>query len=113
MAATSPNHTIPRTAKAAVLSDVKGAYIIKDDHPVKQPSELKPGECLIKLEYSGVCHSDLHVKKGDWSRPPILPLVGGHEGVGRIVAIGENSRAGPVKIGDRVGIKWIGEVCTQ
>ena len=106
--------SIPLTAKAAVLFEIRQAYVVKDDHPVKQPSELAPGECLIKLEYTGVCHSDLHIQRGDLpSLTPNLPLVGGHEGVGRIVAIGEHSGEGPVKVGDRVGIKWIAEVCTK
>lgn len=110
----SPNSlSVPLTAKAAVLSEINQPYVIKEDHPVKQPSELAPGECLVKLEYAGVCHSDLHVSKADWSRKPIIPLVGGHEGVGYVVAIGEHSPDGPVKIGDRVGIKWIGNVCLR
>lgn len=102
---------IPLTQKAAVLEDYDKDIVIKIDHPVVQPSELKPNECLIKLEYSGVCHSDLHIRKADWSRKSILPLVGGHEGIGRIVAIGDHSHAGGAKIGDRVGVKWIGGVC--
>lgn len=102
--------SIPLTAKAAVLSDFNQEYVLKEDHPVKQPSELAPGECLIKLEYSGVCHSDLHVQKGDWARKATLPLVGGHEGVGHVVAIAEHSNT-TVKIGDRVGVKWIADVC--
>jgi len=107
--------SIPLTAKAAVLSDIQQPYVVKDNHPVKQASELAPGECLVKLEYTGVCHSDLHIQRGDWegSFESHLPLVGGHEGVGHIVAIGEHSREGPVKVGDRVGIKWIGEVCMK
>ena len=106
--------SIPLTAKAAVLSDIQQPYVIKDDHPVKQPSELAPGECLIKLDYTGVCHTDLHIQRGDWpSFMPRLPLVGGHEGVGHIVAIGEHSGEGPVKVGDRVGIKWIERVCMK
>ncbi|KAF4615528.1 hypothetical protein D9613_003506 [Agrocybe pediades] len=108
----TPNATveIPKTQKAAVLEEFKQPYTIKTDHPVKQPSELAPGECLVKLEYSGVCHSDLHIRDNDWTRPSKLPLVGGHEGIGRVVAIGEHSNT-PVKVGDRVGIKWIGKVC--
>lgn len=105
--------TIPLTAKAAVLYDFDEEYTIKTDHPVKQASELSPGECLVKLEYSGVCHSDLHVRRGEWSRKPPLPLVGGHEGIGHVVAIGEHSTAGSVKVGDRVGVKWIGCVCMR
>jgi len=102
---------IPLTQKAAILEDYEKDIVIKTDHPVVQPSELKPNECLIKLEFSGVCHSDLHIRKADWSKKSILPLVGGHEGIGRVVAIGDDSHAGGVKIGDRVGVKWIGGVC--
>lgn len=101
---------IPKTQKAAILEAFKQPYTIKTDYPVTQPSELTPGECLIKLEYTGVCHSDLHIRDNDWSNPSKLPLVGGHEGIGRVVAIGEHSNTS-VKLGDRVGIKWIGKVC--
>ncbi|KAG5642920.1 hypothetical protein DXG03_001871 [Asterophora parasitica] len=104
---------IPKTARAAVLTAHNTTYEVKSDHPVKQASELAPGECLIKVEYSGVCHSDLHVKKGDWSRKSVLPLVGGHEAVGRVVAIGEHSDARTIKVGDRVGVKWIADVCMK
>ncbi|KAF9009701.1 mannitol-1-phosphate dehydrogenase M1PDH1 [Cyathus striatus] len=104
-------NTIPKTQKAAVLEAYGEQYILKSDYPVKQPSELAPNECLIHLEYSGVCHSDLHIKNNEWSRPPILPLVGGHEGVGRVVAIGDHSRNVGIKLGDRVGAKWIAAVC--
>ncbi|KAG6859843.1 hypothetical protein C0995_003066 [Termitomyces sp. Mi166 len=102
---------VPKTAKAAVVNGLGEKYTIKDDYPVKQPSELLPGECLVKIEYSGVCHSDLHIKQGDWQKKPMLPLVGGHEAVGRVVAIGKHSDAGTVKIGDRVGLKWLADVC--
>ncbi|KIM49856.1 hypothetical protein M413DRAFT_438976 [Hebeloma cylindrosporum] len=104
------NTNIPKTQKAAVLEDFASPYAIKADHPVKQPSELAPGECLVKLEYTGVCHSDLHIRNAEWAVNAQLPLVGGHEGIGRVVAIGEHS-TGNVKVGDRVGIKWIANVC--
>ncbi|KAJ7670489.1 hypothetical protein B0H14DRAFT_2553358, partial [Mycena olivaceomarginata] len=39
------------------------------------------------------------------------PLVGGHEGVGEIVAIGNNTSHSPVKVGDRVGVKWPADSC--
>ncbi|KAF8162663.1 mannitol-1-phosphate dehydrogenase M1PDH1 [Crassisporium funariophilum] len=108
---TSTDHqAIPQTQKAAVLESFGAPYVVKTDHPVQQPSELAPGQCLIKLEYSGVCHSDLHIRDGDWPTKSKLPLVGGHEGIGRVVAIGEHS-GDAVKIGDRVGVKWIGKVC--
>ena len=44
---------------------------------------------------------------------PPSPLIGGHEGVGDIVAIGEHTQDSPVKIGDRVGIKWLAYSCLQ
>ena len=104
--------TIPLTQKAAILEAHNAPYVVKTDYPVKQPSELAPGECLIKLEYSGVCHSDLHIRNADWANKSKLPLIGGHEGIGRVVAIGAHSES-TVKVGDRVGVKWIGNVCGQ
>lgn len=103
---------IPRTQKAAILEAYNTPYIVKTDYPVTQPTELAPGECLIKLEYSGVCHSDLHVRNADWTIKSKMPLIGGHEGIGRVVAVGEHS-GDAVKVGDRVGVKWIGNVCGQ
>jgi len=57
-----------------------------------------------------VCHTDLHARKGDWPSPAKLPLIGGHEGVGHVVAIGEHTET-PIKLGDRVGIKWLAYSC--
>ena len=104
---------IPLTAKAVVLHKAGHDYVLQEDYPVKQPSELAPGECLIKLDYSGVCHSDVHIRNGDLVVKSALPLVGGHEGVGHIVAIGEHSNSSHAKVGDRVGVKWIGGVCMK
>ena len=105
---------IPKTQTAAVVG--KGgvqSLEVKSDFPVKQPEELAPGECLVEMECTGVCHTDLHAAKGDWPVPPKTPLVGGHEGVGRIVAIGAHTSNSPVKVGDRVGIKWLADSCLQ
>lgn len=99
--------------RAAIIKECGQDLVLETEHPVKQPSELAPGECLIKMEYAGVCHSDLHAKQGDWGRRPTLPLVGGHEGVGHIVAIGEHSLNKTVKIGNRVGLKWVGNTCMK
>ena len=104
--------SIPLTQKAAILETHNAPYVVKTDYPVKQPSELAGGECLIKLEYSGVCHTDLHIRNADWANKSKLPIIGGHEGIGRVVAIGAHT-ASTVKVGDRVGVKWIGNVCGQ
>ncbi|KDQ58620.1 hypothetical protein JAAARDRAFT_193166 [Jaapia argillacea MUCL 33604] len=104
---------IPQVQTAAVVETTGAAIEIRTNHPVKQPSELAPGECLVKIEYTGVCHTDLHAKQGDWPIPPMTPLIGGHEGVGIVVAIGEHTTGSPVKLGDRVGIKWLANSCLR
>lgn len=102
---------IPATCVAALTCEMGYETVLTSDYHVKQPSELAPGECLIKLECTGVCHSDLHFMLGDWSVKPRLPSAGGHEGVGRVVAIGEHTTSDAVKVGDRVGTKYIGKSC--
>ncbi|CAE6489113.1 unnamed protein product [Rhizoctonia solani] len=105
----STDLTVPKTQKAAVYVEW-GKPITFEERPVVQESELKPGQVLIKIMYSGVCHSDLHMARGDWPIMPTPPLVGGHEGAGFIVAIGPGTQA-PVKIGQAVGLKWISSSC--
>ena len=73
------NYVIPKTMKAAVVRSTGAALELVDDWPVPQPADLQPGECLVKLECTGVCHTDLHASKGDWPIPAITPLIGGHE----------------------------------
>ncbi|KAJ7574026.1 chaperonin 10-like protein [Mycena floridula] len=103
--------SIPKTQKAAIIPHAGAAIQIRDDHPVKQQNELAPGECLVKLEATGCCHTDLHAANDDWPVKATTPLIGGHEGVGIVVAIGDNTTHSPVKIGDRVGIKWLADSC--
>ncbi|KAK7036067.1 mannitol-1-phosphate dehydrogenase [Favolaschia claudopus] len=102
--------TIPLQARAAVITSFDKPLEIKDDQRVLQPSELNPRECLVKIDFAGVCHSDLHIKEGGWG-PVKFPRVAGHEGIGHVVAIGEHTVGSPVKVGDRVGIKWIANAC--
>ncbi|KAH9922457.1 chaperonin 10-like protein [Fomitopsis serialis] len=99
---------IPKTQKAAIVESADAPLKIVNDHPVRQPKDLAPGECLVQLECSGVCHTDLHARKGDWPLKAKLPLIGG---VGTVVAIGEHTQGSPVKLGDRVGIKWLAYSC--
>jgi propanol-preferring alcohol dehydrogenase len=105
----SPN--IPTVQTAAIVPSPGAAIVVKHDVPVKQASELEPGECLIKLACTGVCHTDLHAKLGDWPLKAKTPLIGGHEGVGEVVAIGAHTSNKEIKIGDRVGIKWLADSC--
>jgi propanol-preferring alcohol dehydrogenase len=101
-----PKAEIPKVQKAAIVQK-SGGVQVRSDVPVKQPKELAPGECLIKMYCTGVCHTDLHAAMGDWPVPTKDSLIGGHEGVGEVVAIGNDTIDSSVKIGDRVGVKWI------
>src|SRR6516164_4136712 len=70
-----------------------------------------PGADMIqvKIEASGVCHTDLHAAEGDWPVKPKPPFVPGHEGVGFVSAVGRNVKA--AKEGDRVGVPWLHTAC--
>ena len=64
--------------------------------------ELSPGEVLVAVSACGVCRTDLHIVDGELADPK-LPLVPGHQAVGRVVAGGERFSEG-----DRVGVPWLG-----
>jgi alcohol dehydrogenase, propanol-preferring len=70
-----------------------------------------PGEVLIKVVASGVCHTDLHAADGDWPVKPSLPFVPGHEGAGIIAACGPGVVG--LKEGDRAGVAWLHDACGQ
>ncbi|KAG7862034.1 hypothetical protein KL939_001055 [Ogataea angusta] len=97
--------SIPKTQKAVVF-ETNGGPLLYKDIPVPQP---KPNEILVNVKYSGVCHTDLHAWKGDWPLDTKLPLVGGHEGAGVVVAKGSNVTN--FEIGDYAGIKWLNGSC--
>ncbi|CCE83016.1 Piso0_002789 [Millerozyma farinosa CBS 7064] len=97
--------TVP-TKQKAVVFETNGGPLEYKEIPVPKPA---PNEILIHVRYSGVCHTDLHAWKGDWPLPTKLPLVGGHEGAGEVVALGENVKGW--NIGDLAGIKWLNGSC--
>ncbi|BGP38053.1 Alcohol dehydrogenase [Rhodotorula kratochvilovae] len=102
--------SIPTTGLACVFEGADRDIKIDEKSPVPQPSELKAGEVLVKVEYSGVCHTDLHIWKGDTPFPVPFPRIGGHEGAGTIVALGDGTDS-PLRVGQAVGIKWISDTC--
>ncbi|KAI5474696.1 alcohol dehydrogenase [Pseudohyphozyma bogoriensis] len=108
MSASAPS--VPKTQTAVVFEEQNGPLYVRNNHPVVQQKDLKPGEALVRVLYSGVCHTDLHAHKGDWPAAPKLPLVGGHEGAGEVVAIADSTTT-ELKIGDKVGIKWLATSC--
>jgi propanol-preferring alcohol dehydrogenase len=67
-----------------------------------------PGQVAIRVAACGVCRTDLHIVDGELDRPK-LPLVPGHEIVGRVEALGPGVSG--LKPGDRVGVPWLGETC--
>ncbi|MGZ5009196.1 MAG: zinc-dependent alcohol dehydrogenase family protein, partial [Methylobacter sp.] len=75
------------------------------DMPVPVPGEQ---EILLKVLTCGVCHTELDEIEGR-TPPPYLPVIPGHQVVGRVEAVG--GKAGTVQLGDRVGVAWIFSAC--
>ena len=86
-------------------------------HEFNQPLQIEEvdiptpgaGEIVVKMQASGVCHTDLHAIEGDWPVKPSPPFIPGHEGVGLITAVGAGVHH--VKEGDRVGVPWLYSAC--
>ncbi|RNM16415.1 zinc-dependent alcohol dehydrogenase [Nocardioides pocheonensis] len=91
--------------KAAVVPAL-GAPLEIREVPVPTPG---PGQVLVKIEASGLCHTDIHAARGDWPVKPKDLLIPGHEGVGRVETVGEGVEL--VAVGDRVALPWLGLAC--
>jgi alcohol dehydrogenase, propanol-preferring len=89
----------------AMVLERPGTPLIGRERPVPTPG---PGEILIEVAACGVCRTDIHVVDGELADPK-LPIVPGHEIVGRVAAIGAD--AGSLALGDRVGVPWVGHTC--
>lgn len=77
------------------------------DRPLPEPG---PGAIQLRVEVCGVCHTDLHTVEGDLDLPR-LPIIPGHQVVGRVTALGPAAnRFAP---GDRVGVAWLNWTCGQ
>ncbi|WGF90790.1 alcohol dehydrogenase AdhP [Marinivivus vitaminiproducens] len=94
------------TKMRAVVARTFGAPLALEEMPVPTPG---PGEVLVKIEATGVCHTDLHAVDGDWPVKPTMPLIPGHEGVGHVVVLGPGVTG--LKEGDPVGIPWLHDAC--
>ncbi|MEO1502788.1 MAG: zinc-dependent alcohol dehydrogenase [Pseudomonadota bacterium] len=94
-----------QTMKAAVVKAFKQPLSVEE---VVKP-EVSPGRIIVKIEASGVCHTDLHAAHGDWPVKPTPPFIPGHEGVGIVAEVGAGVTA--VKEGDRVGVPWLHTAC--
>jgi len=94
-----------QTMLAAVVKQFKEPMSIQRV-PVPEPG---PGEVLVRIHASGVCHTDLHAADGDWPVKPSPPFIPGHEGAGVIEVLGAGVTG--LKLGDRVGIPWLHDAC--
>ncbi|MEQ9942811.1 alcohol dehydrogenase AdhP [Pectobacterium aroidearum] len=87
------------------------AAIVTKDHSVEiQDKTLRPlqhGEALLKMECCGVCHTDLHVKDGDFGDVTGITL--GHEGIGIVKEVGPGVAS--LKPGDRASVAWFYQGC--
>ncbi|KAH7024748.1 alcohol dehydrogenase-like protein [Microdochium trichocladiopsis] len=97
-------HSIPKEQWAQVINEQSKLEYKKI--PVQKPG---PDEVLVNIKYTGVCHTDLHALNGDWPLDRKLPLIGGHEGAGVVVARGELVH--DIEIGDHAGVKWLNGSC--
>ncbi len=89
---------------------MKAAVVTKDHHvdvTDKTLRSLKHGEALLKMECCGVCHTDLHVKNGDFGDKTGVIL--GHEGIGVVAEVGPGVTS--LKPGDRASVAWFYEGC--
>jgi alcohol dehydrogenase, propanol-preferring len=94
-----------RTMKAAVVEKF-GEPLVVREVPIPTPG---PGQVLVEIVATGVCHTDLHAAEGDWPIKPALPFIPGHEGAGIVAALGPGVTH--LKEGDRVGIAWLHSAC--
>jgi alcohol dehydrogenase, propanol-preferring len=91
--------------KAAVVESFGQDLAVKD-LPIPEPG---PGQALVKLISTGVCHTDLHARDGDWPVQPTPPFIPGHEGVGIVEKVGEGVTE--VSVGQMVGNAWLSSTC--
>lgn len=91
--------------KAAVVHDFTQDLRIEQ---VAKPAPAR-GEVLVRVETSGLCHTDIHAAQGEWPVKVRLPLIPGHEGVGIVEELGEG--VDRLRVGDRVAVPWLGSAC--
>jgi propanol-preferring alcohol dehydrogenase len=89
------------------------AMVLFETHTALKETQLPDptpsvGEILVRVEACAVCRTDLHVVDGELPNPQ-LPIIPGHEIVGHVIATGPNAKR--YRVGDRVGIPWLGRTC--
>jgi len=92
--------------KAAVVHDFSQPIAI-EDLPIPEPG---PEQVLVQIQTCGLCHTDIHAARGEWPVKPAPPFIPGHEGVGRVVALGPGNSHG-IEVGMHVALPWLGYAC--
>jgi propanol-preferring alcohol dehydrogenase len=95
----------PTTYRAAVVHEFGSPLTVEQ---VPMP-ELGPGQVRVKVECTGLCHTDIHAANGDWPVKPSPPFIPGHEGVGAVTELGPG--VSELAVGDRVAMPWLGYAC--
>lgn len=92
---------------------MRAAVVTGFDQPlaVQEVSTPDPGEgqIRVRVEASGLCHTDIHAARGDWPVKPNPPFIPGHEGVGIVDELGAGVTQ--LGVGDRVAVPWLGHAC--
>ena len=95
----------PGHYRAAVVHEFSSRLTIDE---IPRPV-LEPGQILVEVEATGLCHTDIHAAHGDWPVKPSPPFVPGHEGIGIVRELGPGVTE--VALGDRVAMPWLGYAC--
>jgi propanol-preferring alcohol dehydrogenase len=109
MAVTTPNPTTLEpslaTYRAAVVHDFHRPFVVEQ----VAHQQLGPGQVRVRVEASGLCHTDIHAAHGDWPVKPSPPFIPGHEGVGIVTELGAG--VSEVSVGERVAMPWLAHAC--
>jgi propanol-preferring alcohol dehydrogenase len=107
--------TLERTVPiaAAPTGTMRAAVVHSFHEPLRLEHVPKPiageGEVVVRIEASGLCHTDIHAAHGDWPVKPSPPFIPGHEGVGIVESIGP--AVNQLQVGERVAVPWLGYAC--
>ncbi|BAL91115.1 putative alcohol dehydrogenase [Actinoplanes missouriensis 431] len=91
--------------RAAVVTSFDQPLVVQEV-PLPTPGE---GQIRVRVEASGLCHTDIHAAQGDWPVKPNPPFIPGHEGVGIVEELGAGVTQ--LAVGDRVAVPWLGYAC--
>jgi propanol-preferring alcohol dehydrogenase len=103
---TTPDFHSRSVMKAAVVHAFNQPLSI-EDVPIPEPDAE---QALVRIEVSGLCHTDIHAARGEWPVKPAPPFIPGHEGVGIIERVGPGNNHG-LEPGMRVALPWLGYAC--